>query len=186
MSLNVTATALPGVLIIEPRVFADSRGFFLESWRSQEYAQHGIPPFVQDNVSRSQRDTLRGLHCQEPFGQGKLVHVLEGAVLDVAVDIRTGSPTFGQWVAETLSADNHRQIYIPPGFAHGFYVLSDTALFAYKCTEYYHPESEFSIAWNDPELAITWPTHEPTLSARDKSAPPLSAVLPDRLPRWEA
>lgn len=185
MAVRFIPTALDGVVLIEPAVFSDARGFFVESWHQARYAELGVPPvFVQDNVSRSQQGTLRGLHLQEPYGQGKLVQVLDGEVFDVAVDVRVGSPTFGQWVGEHLSAENHRQIYIPPGFAHGFCVVSPSALFAYKCTESYHPETEFAIAWNDPDLAITWPTIHPILSKKDAAASMLADVPSDRLPRW--
>src|SRR5690606_18736040 len=163
---------------------ADARGFFLESWHQARYAEAGLPPFVQDNVSRSSRGTLRGLHAQEPFGQGKLVQVLDGEVFDVAVDIRVGSPTFGRWAGEFLSAANHRQIYIPPGFAHGFCVTSERAIFAYKCTEFYHPETEFSIAWNDPDLNIAWPVDAPIVSQKDARAARLKDIARDRLPSF--
>lgn len=186
MAVRFIPTVLDGVVLIEPAAFADERGFFLESWHRARYAEVGVPlDFVQDNVSRSQQGTLRGLHLQEPYGQGKLVQVLEGEVFDVAVDVRLGSPTFGCWVGERLSASNHRQIYIPPGFAHGFCVVSPSALFAYKCTEFYHPETEFGIAWNDPDLGITWPTTSPILSKKDAGAPTLGAIPAVRLPRWE-
>ncbi len=187
MVMTCRRTALDGVLVIEPQVFGDSRGFFFESWHLERYRHLGVPEtFVQDNVSRSVRGTLRGLHVQEPYGQGKLIQVLEGEVFDVAVDVRVGSPTFGRWVGERLSGENHLQIYIPPGFAHGFCVLSDSALFAYKCTELYHPETELSIAWNDPAIAIDWPISEPTLSRRDAEAAQLSGVPRERLPVWRA
>lgn len=186
MSVRVVAAPLDGVVIMEPTVFSDERGFFLESWHESRYEALGLPKrFVQDNVSRSQRGILRGLHVQEPFGQGKLVQVFEGEVFDVAVDIRVGSPTFGRWAGDVLSGTNHRQIYVPPGFAHGFCVLSESALFAYKCTEFYHPETEFSIAWNDPDLAIDWPIAEPSLSAKDAKAARLAAIPVARLPRWQ-
>jgi dTDP-4-dehydrorhamnose 3,5-epimerase len=179
--MNVLPTALPGVLIIEPRVFGDARGFFMETWHADRYAEAGIPSrFVQDNCSRSGRGILRGLHFQEPKGQGKLVHVLNGAVLDVAVDVRVGSPHFGQAVAVELSADNRRQLWIPPGFAHGFCVLSESADFLYKCTELYAPEHDRGIAWNDPDLGIDWPVKDPKLSAKDSALPRLkdAPVLP--------
>ena len=185
--MRVTPTALPDVLLFEPAVFGDARGYFFETWQEQRYAQHGLPErFVQDNVSRSQRGILRGLHLQEPYAQGKLVQVLDGEVFDVAVDVRVGSSTFGRWVSERLSADNHKQLYVPPGFAHGFCVLSESALLAYKCTELYHPETELSIAWNDPQLAIDWPVQEPVLSKKDAVAQPLSAIPRERLPRYHA
>ncbi len=184
--MKVSPARLPGVLLIEPDVYGDERGFFLETWSQQRYAETGVPTdFVQDNVSRSCRDTLRGLHLQQPHAQGKLVHVLEGEVFDVVVDVRVGSPTFGRWIGAALSAANHRQIYIPAGFAHGFCVRSDSALFAYKCTQVYHPETEIGIAWNDPDLAIMWPTATPRLSAKDGAFERLRAIDPARLPRWE-
>jgi dTDP-4-dehydrorhamnose 3,5-epimerase len=183
--LRITPTRLAPVLLIEPAVFGDTRGCLVECWHSARYASGGLPAtFVQDNVSRSARATLRGLHLQEPHGQGKLVQVLDGAVFDVAVDVRVGSPTFGQWVGETLSGETYRQLYIPPGFAHGFCVLSDSALFMYKCTEFYHPESELAIAWNDPSLGIAWPLSEPILSEKDATAKTLAAIAPDRLPHY--
>lgn len=173
--MQVIPTELPGVLIIEPRVFADSRGFFLESYNAREFARHGICDlFVQDNHSHSTRHTLRGLHYQAPPGQAKLVRVTQGEVLDVAVDVRWGSPTFGRWIEVTLSADNHRQLYIPVGFAHGFCVTSESADFVYKVTSYYAPADERGIAWDDPALGITWPTTSPVLSARDARHPLLA------------
>lgn len=185
--MRVTPTALPEVLLFEPAVFGDARGYFFETWQQKRYAEHGLPErFVQDNVSRSQRGILRGLHLQEPYAQGKLVQVFDGEVLDIAVDVRVGSSTFGRWVAELLSGDNHKQLYVPPGFAHGFCVLSESALLAYKCTELYHPETELSIAWNDPQLAIDWPIRDPVLSKKDAAAPKLSDIPRDRLPRYHA
>ncbi len=149
---------IPDVVVIEPGVFGDDRGFFMETWRAESFAQAGIPAhFVQDNHSRSRRGSLRGLHYQLQQPQGKLVRVVIGSVFDVAVDLRKGSATFGQWVGSVLSADNRLQMWIPPGFAHGFLVLSDSADFVYKCTDYYNPSSERVLAWNDPELAIEWP-----------------------------
>jgi dTDP-4-dehydrorhamnose 3,5-epimerase len=183
--MNVTETALPGVVILEPRVFADSRGYFLETWNQQRYASLGLPErFVQDNLSSSSKGVLRGLHHQHPNAQGKLVTVIRGAVFDVAVDIRVGSPHFGRWVGVTLSSENHRAFYIPPGFAHGFVVLSDEALFSYKCTEYYAPSCEASLIWNDPDLAIDWPEASPNLSPKDLAAPRLRDVPRDRLPTY--
>jgi dTDP-4-dehydrorhamnose 3,5-epimerase len=180
--VKVLPAEIPGVLIIEPKVFGDERGFFLETFHAKRYADAGIPgPFVQDNYSRSVKGTLRGLHFQEPQPQGKLVQVVAGAVFDVAVDIRKGSPTFGKWVGVELSAESKRQLWIPPGFAHGFYVLSESADFQYKCTTLYAPEHDRGIAWNDPELAISWPlSGEPKLSAKDGAAPRLkdAPVLP--------
>lgn len=169
--MKVTPTALPEVLLVEPRVFRDARGFFLESFNVRTYAQAGLPgTFVQDNHSRSQRGTLRGLHAQARQPQGKLVRVVEGEVFDVAVDVRRSSATFGQWVGVTLNADNFLQLYVPPGFAHGFCVVSDYAEFEYKCTDYYHPQSEVAIAWNDPQIGVEWPVDTPLLSERDAAA----------------
>ncbi|MET0386223.1 MAG: dTDP-4-dehydrorhamnose 3,5-epimerase [Polyangiales bacterium] len=184
--MRVEPTALPSVLLIEPAVFGDARGYFYETWQRERYRGHGIPEhFVQDNVSRSARGILRGLHLQEPYGQGKLVHVLDGEVYDVAVDVRFGSPTFARWVGARLSSENHRQLYIPPGFAHGFCVLSESALLQYKCTDLYHPETELSVAWNDPELAIDWPIRDPVLSKKDAAARPLREISSERLPRYQ-
>ena len=165
----VTRTALPDVHVIEPKVFGDARGFFLESWNAKVFAEAGIPAaFVQDNHSRSPRGVLRGLHYQLRQPQGKLVRVATGEVFDVAVDLRRESPTFGRWVGERLSGDNKRMLWIPPGFGHGFLVLSESADFFYKTTDYYAPEHERVIAWNDPDLAIKWPiAGTPTLSGRD-------------------
>lgn len=179
--MKVIPSELPEVLIIEPRMHGDARGFFYESFQAGRYAEVGVPgPFVQDNLSRSVRGTLRGLHFQEPRAQGKLVQVLRGSVFDVAVDVRRGSPTFGRWVAVELSETTPRQLWIPPGFAHGFCVLSESADFFYKCTELYAPEAERSIAWNDPAIGIRWPVSEPLLSAKDRVAPRLedAPVLP--------
>ena len=157
--MRVIPQSIPGLLLLEPEVFGDARGFFFESWNSRAYSEAGLPAaFVQDNVSRSRRGILRGLHAQNPCSQGKLVQVLEGEVFDVAVDIRQGSPTFGQWNGTTLSAENKRQFWIPAGFAHGFLVLSDTALFHYKCTDYYSPGDEFAVLWSDPDIGIEWPS----------------------------
>ncbi|MCY1030797.1 dTDP-4-dehydrorhamnose 3,5-epimerase [Corallococcus sp. BB11-1] len=179
--MKVTPLELPEVLLLEPKVFGDDRGFFLESYNAKRYADAGIPgPFVQDNLSRSVKGTLRGLHFQEPNAQGKLVQCLAGAVWDVAVDVRRGSPTFGRWVAAELSFENKRQLWVPPGFAHGFCVLSDSADFFYKCTALYSPETERSVHWNDPDLAIPWPVSAPLLSGKDQQAPRLkdAPVLP--------
>mgnify|MGYP001443602565 FL=1 len=169
--MKFTPTAIPDVVLIEPQVFADERGFFMETWQRRKFAEAGIDvDFVQDNHSRSVKGTLRGLHYQlPPHAQGKLVRVTVGEVFDVAVDIRRGSPTFGRWVGEYLSAENKRMLWIPPGFAHGFYVTSDVAEFQYKCTDYYAPECERCIRWDDPQLAIAWPlAGEPLVSAKDK------------------
>ena len=181
--MNVKETKLPGVLIVEPDVFADERGFFLETWSTTRYEEAGIPgPFVQDNASFSRKGILRGLHYQHPQSQGKLVQVLSGEVVDVAVDIRAGSPTFGQWISEVLSGTNHRQMYIPPGFAHGYCVASETALFSYKCTDFYNPATEGGIVWNDPDLGIDWPIAEPVLSGKDTDYPGLRDIPQDKLP----
>jgi dTDP-4-dehydrorhamnose 3,5-epimerase len=181
----VRATRLPGVLVIEPTVYQDERGFFLETFHHDRYREAGIATtFVQDNHSSSVRGTLRGLHLQRTRQQAKLVRALRGSVIDVAVDVRVGSPSFGQWVAETLSEDNFRQMFIPAGFAHGFCVLSDRADVAYKCSDYYAADDEMAVAWNDPAIGIDWPIEEPILSERDRRAPRLED-LHDRLPRHE-
>ncbi|GAB6058814.1 dTDP-4-dehydrorhamnose 3,5-epimerase [Desulfonatronum parangueonense] len=175
--MNVIETPLAGVLLITPRAFGDARGFFLETYQADRYAEAGIhAAFVQDNHSRSSRGVLRGLHYQIGRPQGKLVMVTRGAVFDVAVDIRKGSSTFGRWYGVELSDANHMQLYVPPGFAHGFCVLSETADFLYKCTEYYAPEAERAIIWNDPNIGIDWPIVEPSLSAKDAAAPQLKDV----------
>lgn len=183
--MNRIATDLEGVWIFEPKVFGDGRGFFMETWNRDRYAEAGLTAtFVQDNVSRSSRGVLRGLHYQTPNGQGKLVQVLEGEVLDAAVDIRVGSPTFGRSVAVTLSDTNFRQLYIPPGFAHGFYVQSPTAIFAYKCTAFYNPAAEGGVLWNDPDLKIPWMAEHPLLSEKDGRYPRLKDISPDKLPHY--
>jgi dTDP-4-dehydrorhamnose 3,5-epimerase len=183
--MHIQPTELKAVLRIVPAVFGDARGHFFETWHRERYAAAGLPrEFVQDNVSRSQQNILRGLHLQEPFGQGKLVQVLEGEIFDVAVDARVDSPTFGRWIGENLSSENHHQLYIPPGFAHGFCVLSSSALVLYKCTELYHPETELSVAWNDPALAITWPLSTPMLSKKDAAGVNLRDIPKERLPRY--
>jgi len=176
--ITITATALPEVLIVEPRVFGDARGFFTESWNARDFAQAaGINlPFVQDNHSRSAHGVLRGLHYQIEQAQGKLVRVVAGSVFDVAVDMRASSPRLGQWVGVELSADNHRQLWVPPGFAHGFVVLSDSADFLYKTTDYYAPEHECALRWDDPHVGVRWPLEQlrgaPQLSAKDAAALP--------------
>lgn len=175
--MNIIETRLPGVCIIEPKVHGDARGFFLESFHVERYRAAGITlPFVQDNHSRSRRGVLRGLHAQQPHPQGKLVRVSRGAVFDVAVDIDPRSPTFGQWVGVELSDVNHRQLWIPPGYAHGFQVLSESADFEYKCTDYYHPEAETGVIWNDPDLRIDWPIRDPILSPKDLELPTLAEI----------
>jgi len=184
--MNVIETSLPGVLIIEPKVFTDPRGHFLETWNRRRYEDAGLNArFVQDNLALSSYGILRGLHYQNPHDQGKLVIVPQGRVFDVAVDIRAGSPYFGNWVGVELSSENNRQMFIPEGFAHGYCVLSDNALFAYKCTDYYHPEAEGGIAWNDQDLGIEWPFASPVLSTRDKMLPRLSEIPTARLPKYK-
>ena len=175
--MNVTKTAIPGVLILEPKVHGDQRGFFMETFRADRYAALGIAGrFVQDNLSRSPYRVLRGLHLQNPRAQGKLVTVLRGRVLDVAVDVRRGSPTFGQHVAVELSEENRLQFWVPRGFAHGFLVLSETADFFYKCDDVYSPSDEIVVRWNDPAIGIAWGIDSPSLSARDANAPLLADV----------
>jgi dTDP-4-dehydrorhamnose 3,5-epimerase len=172
--MQFTSTTIPDVILIAPKVFGDERGFFMETYRADRYAEFGISTnFVQDNHSGSQRGTLRGLHYQIRQTQGKLLRVVAGEIFDVAVDIRRSSPTFGHWIGEVLSAENKRQLWVPPGFAHGFYVLSEWAELTYKTTDYYAPEWERSILWNDPEIGIKWPIPidtEPLLSSRDAQA----------------
>jgi len=173
--MKILPTALSGVVVIEPRVFPDPRGYFLETYRAAGYAETGLPPhFVQDNLSRSSRGTLRGLHYQIEHPQGKLVWVVRGEVYDVAVDLRRRSATFGRWVGVWLSDENHRQLYVPPGLAHGFCVTSDVADLAYKCTDYYHPQHERTLLWNDPQLGIDWPIREALLSEKDGRGLPFS------------
>ena len=176
--MRVLETELPGVLLVEPTVHRDDRGFFLETFHAEKYAAAGIPgPFVQDNHSRSVARTLRGLHAQLREPQGKLVRAVEGEIWDVAVDVRPGSPSYRRWVGAVLSAESFRQLWIPPGFAHGFCVLSESgAQVEYKCTAPYRREDEITIAWDDPELAIAWPVDEPLLSPRDRAAPRLAAL----------
>lgn len=180
--MKIVPTDLPGVLVIEPTVNQDNRGFFLETYHAERYKAHGIgETFVQDNHSRSAGRTLRGLHLQLRHPQGKLIRVIEGEIFDVAVDVRRGSPTFGRWVGVALSAENFKQCYVPPGFAHGFCVVSPVAQVEYKCTDIYDPQSEVGIAWNDPAIGITWPVPDPILSARDSKNPPM-AEQTDKLP----
>jgi len=184
--MEIRTTSLPGVLIVEPVVWRDPRGWLLESWQHERYAAAGIGlPFVQDNRSRSIRGTVRGLHLQVRRPQGKLVQVVRGEVFDVAVDVRPGSPTFGRWAGEVLSEDNARQMWIPPGFAHGFAVTTEDAVVEYKCTAPYDRESEVAVRWNDPEIGIDWPVATPLLSEKDATAPLLREVL-DRLPAFAA
>ncbi len=183
--MNVIETKLPGVLIFEPSAFGDERGFFMETWRKERYEAAGITEdFVQDNLSFSSKGVLRGLHYQLPHAQGKLVSVVQGEVFDVAVDIRQGSPTFGQWVGVSLSGENHRQFWVPPGFAHGFCVTSATAYFTYKCTDVYTPAAEGGIPWNDPDIGVDWPLVDVQLSDKDQIAVRLKAVPADRLPQF--
>ena len=178
--MKIIETTLPGVLLIEPRCFGDERGFFLETFSVQRYSDIGLSEtFVQDNHSRSQKGVLRGLHYQLNYPQGKLVSVSRGEVLDIAVDIRTGSPTFGKSYSVVLNDKNHYQLYIPPMFAHGFVVLSDTVDFLYKCTEYYHPEDEKGLLWNDPALGIDWQIEDPKLSEKDKNNKTLEELKAD-------
>jgi dTDP-4-dehydrorhamnose 3,5-epimerase len=174
-------TELPDVILVEPDVHRDQRGFFLETYHAHKYAEGGVRgPFVQDNHSRSVQGTLRGLHAQRQHPQGKLVRAVEGEMFDVAVDIRPASPTFGRWVGVRLSGENFRQLYIPSGFAHGFCVLSDVVHVEYKCTDFYRPEDEIGVAWDDPEIGIAWPLTDPVISAKDRALPRLRD-LRDRL-----
>lgn len=184
--MKITPQAIPGVVLLEPKVFGDERGFFVELFHDRRYREAGLTlPFVQDNLSYSKKGVLRGLHFQKPYSQGKLVTVLEGSVFDVAVDIRRGSPTFGKSVSVTLDGRSKAQFYIPPGFAHGFLVTSETALFSYKCTDLYHPECEGSVLWDDPDLNIDWPlqaTGAPQLSDKDRRGIRLKDIDPSTLP----
>lgn len=182
--MDFERTKLPGVILVTPRIRGDHRGFFLEVYHVEKFAAGGIrASFTQDNHSMSVGGTLRGLHGQLRHPQGKLVRVIEGAIFDVAVDVRKHSPTFGEWFGIELSAENHRQLYVPPGLVHGFYVTGDRAQVEYKCTTLYDPGDEFGIMWNDPDLAIDWPVREPVLSAKDAALPPLSEVV-DMLPDY--
>ncbi len=184
--MKITSTRLPGVVLIEPDVHSDPRGFFVESFHTARYREAGITePFVQDNHSQSSRGVLRGLHFQRQHPQGKLVWVVRGEVYDVVVDIRRGSPTFGQWEGVVLDDKRYRQLYTPPGFAHGFCVLSERVDFTYKCTDYYHPQDEHGIAWDDPDIGIDWPISEPLLSEKDCRHPRLRELNPEDLPRYE-
>ena len=184
--MKIIPTELPDVLLIEPRVFGDARGWFCETWQRERYAEAGIDgDFVQDNQSFSARGTLRGLHIQNPFGQGKLVQVIAGEVFDVAVDVRRGSPDFGRWAGAHLSSENKHQFWVPKGFLHGFLVLSDTALFSYKCTDLYHPETQFAVRWDDPDIGIQWPdAGKLLLSDKDRDAPMLRDIPDSQLPEW--
>jgi dTDP-4-dehydrorhamnose 3,5-epimerase len=181
--MKVETTALEGVIIIEPRIFKDQRGYFMETYHADRYRQTGFPRrFVQDNLSFSTRGTLRGLHFQRQHPQEKLVQAVSGEVFDVAVDVRPGSPTFGRWTGILLSEQNKRQVFIPAGFAHGFCVLSPTARFLYKCTDFYDPEDEGGIIWSDPTIGIAWPVKEPIISEKDRQFPRLSELSSEQLP----
>jgi dTDP-4-dehydrorhamnose 3,5-epimerase len=181
----IETTPLAGLLLVKPDVFGDERGFFQETWNLRRYTEAGLDRhFVQDNLSLSRKGILRGLHFQNPGPQGKLVYVLQGEVFDVAVDVRADSPTFGQWYGAILSAENHHQLFVPEGFAHGFCVTSETALFAYKCTDFYNPKAEFSLLWNDPDIGIEWPIKNPELSEKDQNGQPLSEFSRDSLAVW--
>ncbi len=185
--MHVMQTGIPGLVVVEPAVHGDQRGFFMETWHASRYASHGLPElFVQSNVSRSGAGVLRGLHYQHPKPQGKLVSVLEGRIFDVGVDIRPDSPTFRQWAGVELSSGNHRQLYIPEGFAHGFCVLGDSALISYLCTAEYDAECDSGIAWDDPDIGIEWPLTDVQLSGKDRAAPRLADVDPSRLPGMSA
>jgi len=184
--MKVEKSELPGVLLIDLDVFGDTRGFFCETWQQRRYEEIGVAgPFVQDNISLSARGVLRGLHFQHPNPQGKLVHVLQGEIFDVAVDVRVGSPSFGRWVGAVLSSENRRQMFVPEGFAHGFCTLSESALISYKCTALYAPRSESSLLWSDPEVGVRWPIERPSLSPKDQVAASLEQLAAEgRLPRY--
>ncbi len=185
-NLQIIETALPGVFIVKPRVFADPRGFFMETYRQNVLAEAGIRDnFVQDNHSRSSRGVLRGLHYQLRHPQAKLCRVAQGEVLDIAVDVRLGSPTFGKWVSVVLSSENHQQLYIPKGFAHGFVVRSETADFLYKCSDYFDGPDDRGVLWNDPAIGIDWQTADPILSDKDKGYLPLNEIAHENLPRYQ-
>ena len=180
--MNVTPGKIKDLFVIEPKAFGDARGFFMETWNLRKYQEAGMrAPFVQDNISVSRRGALRGLHFQNPNPQGKLVSVLQGEVLDVVVDIRRSSPSFGQWEAVRLSSDNKRQFYIPAGFAHGFLVLSETAMFHYKCTDFYSPKDEMTLRWNDPAIGIDWAVKDPIVSEKDSKGLLLKDIPQERL-----
>jgi len=177
--MKISKTGIPEVLLFEPTVHGDERGYFMETFRASVFRARGLVfDFVQENQSRSAKGTLRGLHFQHQFPQGKIVRVIAGEVFDVAVDLRVSSPTFGQWVGAVLTAENRKQLWVPPGFAHGFYVLSENADLCYKCTEYYHPEDDHSLLWSDPKVAVNWPlvSPEPLLSAKDAAAKQLHEI----------
>jgi dTDP-4-dehydrorhamnose 3,5-epimerase len=186
--MKFTHLALPGVVLVEPKVFPDERGFFLETFHERKYREGGVPAmgasFVQDNQSRSVQGTLRGLHSQRRHPQGKLVRAIEGEIFDVAVDVRRGSPTFARWVGVRLSAENFLQLYVPPGFVHGFCVLSAVAQVEYKCTDFYAPNDEQSVIWNDPDIGVEWPVADPVISQKDRDAPRLAEIL-QSLPEYD-
>lgn len=184
--MNIISTPIEGLLIVEPRVFSDNRGFFMETYHKNRYQNSGINRvFVQDNLSSSVQNTLRGLHYQIKYPQAKIVQAVVGEIFDVAVDIRTGSPTFGKWTGAHLSGKNLRQLYIPEGFAHGFCVVSKTALVSYKCSDVYRPEDEGGIVWSDPDISIDWPIKDPIISEKDMRYPRLFELLPEQLPCWK-
>jgi dTDP-4-dehydrorhamnose 3,5-epimerase len=181
--MNIMTTSIEGVLIIEPDVFEDNRGFFMETYNRNRYITCGINTvFVQDNLSYSMQGVVRGLHYQIKNSQAKLIQVISGEIFDVAVDIRPGSPTFGNWVGSYITDRNRRQLFIPQGFAHGFCVLSETAYFLYKCSDLFAPDDEAGILWSDPDIGIDWPVEDPIISEKDKQYPRLSEINPDRLP----
>ena len=181
--MKIIETGIAGLLVVEPAVFGDQRGFFMELWKATAYKEHGLPgQFVQSNISRSGAGVLRGLHYQHPQAQGKLVSVLDGSVFDVAVDIRRNSPTFGQWAGVELSSDNRRQLYVPEGFAHGFCVLGESALMSYLCTAEYSAQGDAGVAWNDPDIDVKWPIDDVSLSPKDRDAPRLCDINADDLP----
>lgn len=182
--MKLIETGIPGLVVIEPKVHGDSRGFFMEAWHAGRYGELGLPDhFVQSNVSRSAAGVIRGLHFQHPQAQGKLISVLEGRVFDVAVDIRSDSPSFGQWAGVELSGENHRQFYVPEGFAHGFCVLGESALLSYLCTRPFNAAQEACVVWNDPDIDIDWPLKPTSLSEKDRAAPRLSEISVEDLPR---
>jgi dTDP-4-dehydrorhamnose 3,5-epimerase len=184
--MRVQPAGLPGLLEVFPAIHRDSRGSFRETWSRSRYLDAGMPEFVQDNLVVSRWGVLRGLHYQLPREQGKLVTVALGEVYDVAVDVRVGSPTFGRWAGFSLSAEEGPSLYVPPGFAHGYAVVSDVAIVAYKCSDYYEPAAEKGLLWSDPAVGIDWPLADPHLSEKDRAAPPLAAIPPESLPRYEA
>jgi dTDP-4-dehydrorhamnose 3,5-epimerase len=182
--MNIERLRLPEILLLKPGVHRDERGEFRETWRAAEYGALGLPTFVQDNTSLTKRGVVRGLHFQHPNDQGKLVSVLRGRILDVAVDVRAGSPSFGQWVGTELSDENGHQMYIPMGFAHGFMALTEGVVFSYKCTDYYAPAHERTIRWNDGQIGVTWPDIEPIVAPKDAAARSLAEMPPDWLPAY--